>query len=306
LSLRQNPHIARCDSKINRGIFATVTEIRVSSWNELNDTLYAGSWKENLGRFRSTFAFRGMQDAQDDLTTTLFRLGGRAGQLENHLLRNFQKYARQDDVPGDSIWNWLSLAQHHGLPTRLLDWTFSPFVAMHFATQDVETYDIDGVIWCVDYVKTHALLPKPLRSALKEEQADVFTTGILDRVADSLGKFDDLSAGNDFAVFLDPPSLDDRIVNQFALLSMMSSPEANMREWIEQHADLCRRVIIPAKLKWEVRDKLDQANITERVLFPGLDGLSRWLKRYYSPRDVKRPEPSSSEEAKEDAARRPE
>jgi hypothetical protein len=41
--------------------------------------------------------------------------------------------------------------------------------------------------------------------------------------------------------------------------------------------------VIPASLKWEVRDELDQANVTERVVFPGLDDLSRWLWRYYTP-----------------------
>ena len=63
----------------------------------------------------------------------------------------------------------------------------------------------------------------------------------------------------------------------------MSSTAASLDEWSEQH-DARRKLVIPAELKWEVRDKLDQANITERVLFPGLDGLSAWLRRYYLPR----------------------
>ena len=63
----------------------------------------------------------------------------------------------------------------------------------------------------------------------------------------------------------------------------MSSPSAHLDEWLGQHPELRRKVRVPAKLKWEIRDNLDQANINERVLFPGLDGLSRWLARYYMP-----------------------
>ncbi len=87
-----------------------------------------------------------------------------------------------------------------------------------------------------------------------------------------------------FLAFLDPPSLDQRIVNQFSLFSLMSGAAHGLHSWLDGNRDLARRIRIPAGLKWEVRDKLDQANVTERVLFPGLDGISRWLKRYYGPR----------------------
>ncbi|RPI78204.1 MAG: hypothetical protein EHM41_25975 [Chloroflexi bacterium] len=85
-------------------------------------------------------------------------------------------------------------------------------------------------------------------------------------------------------LFFEPPSIDDRIVNQYALFSMMSRGSAEHHTWLSQQPDLVRQIILPAFLKWEVRDKLDQANVTERVLFPGLDGLSAWLKRHYTTR----------------------
>ena len=266
------------------GTTRRVQEVRVESWTELHQCLYAESWQESLGRFRSNFAFRGRSRASEGLQTTLQLLGGDPTALEGPLLRSFRRYADRSDVPYDSTWNWLALGKHHGLPTRMLDWTYSPYVALHFATTTLQSYDVDGVVWAIDYVRTHELLPRALREVLEEEGANVFTAEMLDRVAQSRDALDVLAEEDDFVLFLEPPSLDQRIVAQYALFSLMSSAEAALDRWIAEHETLVRRIVIPAELKWEVRDKLDQANVTERVLFPGLDGLSAWLRRYYLPR----------------------
>lgn len=255
----------------------------VSSWSELQDSLFADSWNPRINRHRSSYAFRGLADARYPLSTSLSRLAGSFTKMEAHLLRNFRRYAHGGLIDGDSAWHWLALAQHHGLPTRLLDWTFSPFVAMHFATADANLFGVDGVIWAVDYCGVHRHLPTPLNQELREEGSDVFTVDMLARRAGSLPEFDCLSE-KPFLLFLEPPSMDERIVNQYALFSCTSAPDVEVTKWLGDHPGLWRRMVIPAALKWEVRDKLDQANITERVLFPGLDGLSRWLARTYSER----------------------
>ena len=258
-------------------------EIRAESWTHLQELLYEDSWQEQLGRFRSDRVFRGEGDAANELTTSLARIGGEYADLERHLLRNFRKYAYRD-TRNETFWDWLAVAKHHGLPTRVLDWTHSPYVALHFATATPTTYDRDGVVWSVDYVQAAQHLPAALRELVHDEGSNSFSTEMIERAAEGLAELEALAEGEDFVVFLEPPSLDDRIVNQYALFSLMSSATARLDEWLEARPGLARRIVVPAELKWEVRDKLDQANVTERVLFPGLDGIALWLTRHYSPR----------------------
>jgi FRG domain-containing protein len=259
-------------------------ETRVESWLELQELIFAESWNEQLGRFRSNLVFRGENRAVNELTTSLQRLGGPFADLEPHLLRNFRKYAHRDAVPKETLWDWLALAKHHGLPTRLLDWTHSPYVGLHFATANRLFFDQDGAVWTVDYVRAADHLPPPLRAVLDAEGSNSFTADMLERAASSLEELDQLPEDEDFVVFFEPPSLDDRIVNQYSVFSLMSGADVRFDRWLEQRSDLAHRIVIPAALKWEVRDKLDQANVTERVLFPGLDGIAAWLARQYSPR----------------------
>ncbi len=256
---------------------------RPKSWAELVELLFGGSFDERLQRHRSRFAYRGCSNQKYELETSLMRLGGDYAALEAHLLRNFRKYAHRSAVEADTPWHWLALAQHHGLPTRLLDWSFSPLVALHFATADVDRFDEDGAIWMVSYFEAHAALPGLLRQALERERCDVFTVEMLSECVANPAELAGLDR-DPFLLFFEPPALDDRIVNQYSLFSVVSDPATSLERWLERHPRAAKRVIVPAALKWEVRDKLDQANVTERVLMPGLEGLCRWLARHYSTR----------------------
>lgn len=268
------------------GLSMEKNEIVVGSWSEVCERLYDDAWKPELGRFRSNYAFRGLSDRSFPLQNSFFRVCGNKAHLEYHLLRNFKKYGQFDDprmIASD--WRVMTLAQHHGLPTRLMDWTYSPFVALHFATEDTTKYDRDGVIWQVDFVRVNRMLPPPLKGVMEKVGANAFTVEMLEEAVPTLKDFDAFHGPDyDLVIFFEPPSLDSRIVNQFAFFSVMSSATRALDDWLQNYPQLYRRIIIPHELKWEIRDKLDQANITERILFPGLDGLAKWLLRHYTPR----------------------
>jgi hypothetical protein len=273
---------------------------RVSTWPELIEELYAHAWVADLKRHRSPYVFRGCCGRGYELAPAITRLGDHHTRVEKLLLSDFRQYARLQLDLGESEWTWLAVAQHHGLPTRLLDWTYSPYVALHFLTADLGPDEpaVDGFVWCANYKATNQRLPAPLQKTLDDYRKSVFSVEALQVAVETLDDFDALSP-DPFVVFLEPPSIDARIVNQVALFSIMSRPVGNeaaagMRldhylsgldaKRATGDPPVVRRLRIPAALKWEIRDRLDQANITERVLFPGLDGLSAWLRRHYTRR----------------------
>jgi hypothetical protein len=253
-------------------------------WKELQELLYLDARNAALDRIRSPYIYRGLSNFDYELKTSLVRMGGPFLELEKHLLRNFKKYAYNANPQGASDWHWLALAQHHGLPTRLMDWTYSPYAALHFATENINRFNIDGVIWAMNYEKINDYLPDRPRSIIREVGSNSFTSEMLFKAYERLEDFDRVD--EDFVIIFESASLDQRIVNQFALFSMMSTADGILSQWLAQYPELYFRIKIPAGMKWEIRDRLDQANINERVLFPGLQGLSKWLKRHYSPKRI--------------------
>jgi hypothetical protein len=254
-----------------------------TDWKELQELLFLDAHNTVIDRIRSPFIYRGLSDFEYELMTSLTRMGGSYIELEKHLLRNFKKYAYNAHPQGTSDWHWLALAQHHGLPTRLMDWTYSPYVALHFATENIHRYDTDGVIWALNYEKVNTYLPERPRSIISQVGSNSFTGDMLLQAYPTLEVLSETE--DEFVIIFESASLDHRIVNQFALFSMMSKPDGILSRWMEQYPDLYFRIKIPAAMKWEIRDRLDQANINERVLFPGLQGISKWLKRHYSPKN---------------------
>jgi hypothetical protein len=260
-------------------------EIIPSSWSELQELLFTDAYNTNIDRIRSPYIYRGLSNFSYDLKTSLIRLKGSYQELEFHLLRNFKKYSSRPDIKNKSDWEWLALAQHHGLPTRLLDWTYSPYVALHFATNEINKYNEDGVIWALNYENLKKYLPGNLNEKLNSVGSNSFTIDMLKQTYRNITELS--KEKSDFVVAFEPPSLDDRIVNQYAIFTFMSHSNAVLNEWLLDKPELYFRIKIPAEMKWEIRDKLDQVNINERVLFPGMDGLSKWLARHYSPKNEK-------------------
>lgn len=238
------------------------------------------------GRRRSTGVYRGAADATWPLFTSLDTLGGASNphtkaDLEEYILRSFIRYSRPYfSSPPVNDWEVLVAAQHHGLPTRLLDWTYSPLVAAHFATVDVAA-TTDRAVWRLDWKAVHRFFQFPDLALLIQDLEGIFGT---DRPFTPSTLFAMPDDARPFACMLEPPSLDARIVAQSAAFTLCSDRRQPFDRFLERHGlgGALTKIIIPASEAGRVRDQLDLVSVDERRLFPDLDGVAAHLRRYYS------------------------
>lgn len=262
-----------------------IRTVYISNLDGIMHMLTEQEFDNNICRNRSSFFYRGMPNAEYHLETSLSRnCKKKKSELEYCILRNFSKYAAIDDPElNESIWRQLIIGQHHGLPTRLLDWTYSPLVGLHFATsgEDISNMEQhDGVVWKINIEEINGLLPAKYQEELDKERAYLFTVDMLTQIAVSMQNYDEDMKDNAM-VMVEPPSIDQRIINQYSYFTIIPKNMENIEEFLDKHTSLTTKYILKKEIRWRIRDMLDQMNINERIVYPGLDGLSQWLKRHY-------------------------
>ncbi len=238
-----------------------------------------------LKRYRNAFLYRGMPNASNELVTSLKRnCKHLQKELEPIILRNFTKYAIHEDPSiGDSVWRQMIVGRHHGLPTRLLDWSRSPLIGLHFSLEekDMDSFDRhDSVVWRIDMKEMHNLLPDPYKLPLRRNKTSIMSVEMLSETTTSLKQYD-ADMGDNAMVLVEPPSINSRIINQYSYFSVVPCGMDDIEGFFDRYTDNTVRYLIKKEVRWRIRDMLDQLNISERIVYPGLDGLCQWIARHY-------------------------
>lgn len=199
--------------------------------------------------------------------------------LEQKVLQIFDNHliTYVDHLPRDE-WEKLAIAQHHGLPTRFMDLTTNPLAALYFAIRDTEQdcdgNDVDSAVyvllrdipryydikreWEDKIEKEKKAIKSPKQSRQKTQQIE--TPSILSPFT------------IDRNIIYDPPHVSPRIRVQDSVLLACHQPVVELPE--QDYVE----IIIKHETHADFRDRLDHYGLFDKQLFPGLEGIARWLK----------------------------
>lgn len=264
--------------------------------------------------FLSPFIFRGQSNSEWELNTSLertiskFKLNTYTNDYtteERWMLHEFKRKSHlylKHNIDFKDHFEWLAIMQHHGAPTRLLDFTYSIFVASYFAVIDSNT---NAAIWAInrhiirDNLVDNYDLNYKKRDILKDEVNNIhieFANSFISRKYSKDYKYPSA------VIPLEPKLLNERLSRQQGLFLMPSNPEedfiANLLAVFKinelnfedvEIEDLIKlskkggakiqiiKIEIPSKIHNEIVRYLREMNITSESVFPGLDGLAQSL-----------------------------
>ncbi|HLA33409.1 MAG TPA: FRG domain-containing protein [Rhodocyclaceae bacterium] len=256
-----------------------IIEKRISSITELT---------HELNTLPNHFAFRGQSNADWRLQSTLERILGdkwsteTARQFENYSLDTFKSkyhiYNVEEHTP-KSKFAWLSVMQHYGVPTRLIDFTTSPYIALYFA---LETYDPrsnkDFAVYAIDYT---AIMEESINFIKKSDNKFIETRHTIQGKQDQI--FDDVvdRYSYDIAWITEPIELNARIDRQSGTFLI----SGNRGKTIESIVNLplynsakILKIVIPSNIYEGVYVALRKMSINSKSIYGDLAGLAKSIR----------------------------
>lgn len=261
------------------------------------------SWKEarELALDLCYWVFRGQSDSGWKLTTTLERAAQyseceqrKIPHIEKYILKQFQRRASQyiNDLPNNAaLFEWLSLIQHHGGPTRLLDFTHSFYVACYFA---LERATGEAAVFCLNTPLLHLCAIEREKGRAPEINCDINTPEYCDKAIEH-------GVRSPLVMISEPFTMNERLSAQQGLFAIpfevQQSFEYNLSLTLHpslKHfpktkklylADISElnntcalfKINFSRDLHFEIKRDLAKMNINAATLFPGLDGFARSL-----------------------------
>jgi hypothetical protein len=243
-------------------------------------------WKQLSSYQEDGWIYRGQSDASRGLKTSLEQACERWGiplssakKTEEYIIREFQRrlYHYTGHIPNQKAYfEWISLMQHHGAPTRLLDFTYSINVATYFAVEKAKS---DCAVWAVD---ARWAVKKCKEKYLDKKIQAVFINPIDEKNEAVLGNILRINK-KDMIVPINPFRLNERLTLQKGVFMCLGNVKKSFEDnlcSLKGYEKKVKKLIIPKKLRMTAIKELFQIPVTRATLFPGLDGFAQSLSVY--------------------------